>query len=173
MKRRAVVIGVCAAVTAGCTDRLHDVAASTPGDIDVRSRYINEDPLVESHRLDTRPAGTETHVLSFRSAESANGTLSSDADDARTFVSETAFVDDGGRAVLVLVQRLASPGIDVRLGSVSRIGDRALRVGVDEVGTPIDEEPTVHTLLVRLVDERGPPERITVSVEGDRVSVSV
>lgn len=173
MNRRAVVLGVATALTAGCTDRLHDVAASTPGDIDVRSRYVDDDPLVASHRLETRPAGSETHVLSFTSTARATDVLSSDARTARTFVSESGLVDDGGREVLVLVQRLASPALDLRLGSVSRIGDRALRIAVDEVGTPDADEPTVHTLLVRLGDARGTPERVTVSVEGDRVSVTV
>lgn len=173
MHRRAAALGIAAALTAGCTDRLHDLAASTPGDVDVRSRYVDEDPLVASHRLDTRPVGSETQVLSFRAVADATDVFSPDADAARTFVSEGHFVGDGGREVLVLVQRLASPAVDLRLGSVSRVGRRALRIAVDEVGTPDDGDPTVHTLLVRIADARGTPERVTVSAEGDRVSVTV
>ncbi len=172
MDRRTVVAAL-AALLGGCTDRVHDLAASTPSDIDVRSRYVPDDPLIDAAGLTGRQNDTETHVSSFRSDTDAIGVLADDAVAARTFLEGTEFVDDGGRFVLLVVQRLASPGVDLRLGSVSRVGDRALRIGADEVGTVTDGEPVVHTLLIRIADERGPPERVTVSVEDDRVSVTV
>ncbi|WP_418281872.1 hypothetical protein [Halorubrum sp. DTA98] len=173
MDRRAVVLGTLTAVTAGCTDRLHDVAASTPSNIDVRSRYVPDDPLVESESITGHPASIETHVVSFRAVDRATDALAPGSPDVREFVSGTDFVDDGGRFVLLVVQRLTSPAVDLRLGSVSRIGDRALRIAIDEVGTPRDADPVVQTVLVRLADARGPPERVTVSVESDRVSVTI
>lgn len=173
MNRRAVVVGTLSALTVGCTDRLHDVAASTPSDVDVRSRYVDGDPLIGSASITNRPTGLKTHVKSFLTAERAQGALSPDADADRTFVSETDFAGDDGRSVLVVVQRLTSPAVDLRLGSVSRIAERALRIGVDEVGTSDAADPVVQTLLVRVTDARGPPDRVTVSVEDDRVSVTV
>ncbi|GAA0517646.1 hypothetical protein SAMN04488066_11097 [Halorubrum aquaticum] len=175
MYRRAVVAGALAVATAGCTDRIHDLAASTPRDIAVRSRYVDDDPLVPERSVRTQPPELLTHALSFRSAARARGALLADAERTLSFVESTPFVDDGGEAVLVIAQRLAPPGIDVRLGSVSRIGDRALRVAADEIGhRPGDEDDlAVHTLLVRLTDGRGPPERVVVSIEGDRAGVTI
>ena len=175
MDRRAVVAGAFAVATAGCTDRLHDLAASTPRDLAVTSRYVDDDPLVAAKGVRARPSELSTHALGFRSPGRARDTILADAEGTLSFVDATPFVDDGGDAVLVILQRLAPPGLDVRLGSVSRIGDRALRVAADEVGHRPGEEddPAVHTLLVRLADERGPPERVVVSVEGDRAGVTV
>lgn len=174
MYRRAVVAGAVTLATAGCTDRVHDLAASTPRDLTVRSRYVPDDPLVENEGVQSRPPDMLTHALSFRSEEATTSVVRSDATTAQSFVEATRFVDEGGDAVLVVVQRLAAPGVDLRLGSVSRIGDRSLRIGVDEVGhRPGDDDPTVHTLFVRLTDDRGPPERVVVSVEDDRVGVTI
>lgn len=175
MYRRAVVAGTFAVATAGCTDRIHDLAASTPRDLAVGSRYVADDPLIPAESVRTGPPELLTHALSFRSAVGARGTIRPDADRTLSFVESTPFVDDEGDAVLVIAQRLAPPGLDVRLGSVSRIGDRALRVAADEIGhRPGDEDDlVVHTLLVRLADERGPPERVVVSIEGDRAGVTV
>ena len=175
MYRRGVVAGAFAVATAGCTDRLHDLAASTPRDLGVGSRYVDDDPLVPEKSVRARSSELPTHALAFRSSTAANRAILADAGRTPSFVDATPFVDDGGDAVLVILQRLAPPGLDVRLGSVSRIGDRALRITADEVGhRPGDEDdPAVHTLLVRLADERGPPERVVVSVEGDRAGVTV
>lgn len=175
MYRRAVVAGAFAVATAGCTDRLHDLAASTPRDLAVRSRYVDDDPLVSAESVRARPPELSTHAASFRSAARARNAIRADADRTLSFVDATPFVDDGGDAVLVVVQRLAPSGLDVRLGSVSRIGDHALRIAADEIGhRPGDEDDlAVHTLLVRVADERGPPERVVVSVEGDRAGVTV
>lgn len=174
MYRRAVVAGAVAVVTAGCTDRVHDLAASTPRDIAVRSRYVPEEPLVESESVRSRPPGVSTHVRSFDAREPARSAMRSGAETARSFVDATDFVRDGGDAVLVITQRLTDPGIDLRLGSVSRIGGRSIRIGVDEVGhRPGDGDPAVQTLLVRLADDRGPPRRVVVSVEDERVGVTV
>ncbi|MWV63554.1 hypothetical protein GRS48_01760 [Halorubrum sp. JWXQ-INN 858] len=173
MRRRAVVAGTLTALTAGCTDRIHDVAASTPGDVDVRSRFVDGDPLVASAGVTGRSADEETSVLSFTSADRAVADLGSGAEAARSFVADTDFADEGGRSVLLVTQRLTSPAVDLRLRAVNRTGGRSLRVGVDEVGTRNDADPAVKTLFVRVADERGPPERVTVSVENDRVAVTV
>ena len=174
MRRRAVVAGTFAVATAGCTDRVHDLAASTPRDLGVRSRYVPDDPLVDANSVRSRPHDIITHAVSFRSAAEATAAVRPDADDARSFVDETSFLDDGGSSVLVVTQRLTAPGVDLRLGSVNRIGDHSLRIGVDEVGhRPGDDDPTVQTLLVRVTDDRVPPTRIVVSVEGDRVGVTI
>lgn len=175
MYRRAVLAGAFAVATAGCTDRLHDLAASTPRDLAVGSRYVDGDPLVPAESVRAGPPELPTHAVSFRSATETRRAVRADAERTLSFVDATPFVDDGGDAVLVVVQRLAPPGLDVRLGSVSRIGDHALRVAADEIGhRPGDEDDlAVHTLLVRLADERGPPERVVVSVEGDRAGVTV
>ncbi|WP_281195912.1 hypothetical protein [Halorubrum sp. F4] len=175
MYRRAVVAGTFAVATVGCTDRLHDLAASTPRDLSVGSRYVDDDPLVPVESVRAGPPELPTHAVSFRSADRARDAIRADADRTLSFVDATSFIDDGGDAVLVVVQRLAPPGLDVRLGSVSRIGDHALRIAADEIGhRPGDEdELAVHTLLVRLADERGPPKRVVVSVEGDRTGVTV
>ncbi|SNR62903.1 hypothetical protein [Halorubrum vacuolatum] len=173
MKRRGVVIGTLAVATAGCVDRIHDVAASTPRDIDVRSRYFETDPLVESESIVSAPMDVETHARAYTGAETATDAMVDDAEAAREFVTETAFVDDGGDAVLLVAQRLAPPSVDFRLASVSRTGEHALRISASEVGTRHEEDPVAHTLFIRLADERGPPERVTVSVSGDRASVTV
>lgn len=173
MRRRAVIVGALATLTAGCTDRIHDVAATTPGDVDVTSRYVDGDPLVDDHGVEGQPEGMETYAGSFRSHDEAAAVVDADVEAASAFVDRTEFVDDGGRSILLVVQRLTTPSIDLRLGSISRIGDHALRVAVDEVGHVDDEGPVVQTLFLRLVDERGVPERVTVSVDGDRASVTV
>lgn len=173
MKRRGVVAGALAVATAGCVDRIHDVAASTPRDIDVRSRYVGTDPLIESESIVSATAGAETHARAYTAAADATAVTITEADAVHEFIAGTAFVDDGGEAVLLVVQRLAPPSLDLRLGSVSRTRTHALRIAVDEVGTRHEDDPVVHTLLLRLTDGRGPPERITVSVGGDRTSVTV
>lgn len=136
---------------------------------------MDADPLVPEESVRTQPPELLTHALSFRSAAAARRAIRPGAERTLSFVGSTPFVDDAGDAVLVIAQRLAPPGLDVRLGSVSRIGDRALRVAADEIGhRPGDEDDlVVHTLLVRLTDERGPPERVVVSIEGDRAGVTV
>jgi hypothetical protein len=176
MHRRAVVVGVCSLATAGCVDRLHDLAASTPRDLGVRSRYVDGNPLVEGRSVLDRPAEIITHAASFRSSAAAKGSLRSDAAETRAFVDSTAFVDDGGEAVLVVAQRLTAPEVELRLGAISRTGDRSLRIAVDQTGVrgEIDpDEPVVKTLLIRLADERGTPKRIVVSIDGDRAGVTV
>ncbi|MES3160533.1 MAG: hypothetical protein PPP55_03070 [Halorubrum sp.] len=174
MNRRAVVTGVFAAATAGCTDRIHDVAASTPRDLGVRSRYLPDDPLVAAESVRSRPKDMITHVVSARSEPGATAMMRPDAAEARAFAEATSFVDDGGEAVLVVAQRLTAPGVDLRLGSVSRVGTHSLRVAIDEVGhRPGDDDPTVQTLLIRLADSRGAPERVVVSVGGERAGVTI
>ncbi|WP_435073917.1 hypothetical protein [Halorubrum sp. HHNYT27] len=176
MHRRAVVVGACSLATAGCVDRLHDLAASTPRDLGVRSRYVDGNPLVDGQSVLDRPAEILTHAASFRSSAAARSALRPDATETRAFVDSTAFVDDGGDAVLVVAQRLTAPAVELRLGAISRIGDRSLRIAVDETGVrgEIDpDEPVVKTLLIRLTDERGPPNRIVVSIDGDRAGVTV
>jgi hypothetical protein len=176
MHRRAVVVGALTVATAGCVDRLHDVAASTPGDIAVRSRYVDGNPLVDGQSVLTRPAEIVTHADSFRSSAAATGAFGPDAAEARAFVDETAFVDDGGAAVLVVAQRLTAPEVALRLGAISRTGDGSLRIAVDRTGVRGDvetDDPVVKTLLIRLTDEQGPPERLVVSIDGDRAGVTV
>jgi hypothetical protein len=176
MYRRAVVAGVLSLATAGCVDRLHDLAASTPRDLRVRSRYIDGNPLSDGQSVLDRPAEIITHAASFRSIDSAKRALRPDAAEARTFVESTAFVDDGGAAVLVVAQRLTAPEVELRLGAISRTGDHSLRIAVDQTGVrgEIDpDEPVVKTLLIRLTDERGTPNRIIVSIDGDRAGVTV
>jgi len=176
MYRRAVVVGACSLATVGCVDRLHDLAASTPRDLGVRSRYVDGNPLVEGRSVLDRPAEIITHAASFRSAAAARGVLRPDAAEALAFVDSTAFVDDDGEAVLVVAQRLTAPEVELRLGAISRTGDHSLRIAVDQTGVrgEIDpDEPVVKTLLIRLTDERGPPKRIIVSIDGDRAGVTV
>lgn len=176
MHRRAVVAGVLTVATAGCVDRLHDLAASTPRDLGVRSRYVDGNPLVDGQSVRDRPAEIVTHAASFRSSAAARNALRPDAAEAGAFVDATAFVDDGGEAVLVVAQRLTAPEVELRLGAVSRTGDRSLRIAVDRVGVRGDvetDDPVVKTLLIRLTDERGPPERVVVSIDGDRAGVTV
>ena len=178
MNRRAVVAGLLSAATAGCVDRLHDIAASTPRDLRVRSRYVDGDPLVEGRSIRSRPEELPTHAASFRSARDARGAVRFDADSTLAFVEETPFVDDGGDSVLVVAQRLALPEVKLRLASISRTGDRSLRIAVDEAGTRgetdgNDDDLAVKTLLIRLADDRGPPERAVVSVDGERAGVRI
>jgi len=176
MHRRAVVVGALTAATAGCVDRLHDVAASTPSDLGVRSRSVDGNPLVDGRSVLDRPAEIVTHAASFRSSAGAKNALRPDASETRAFVDATAFVDDGGGAVLVVAQRLTAPAVALRLGGISRTGDRSLRIAVDRVGVRggVDtDDPVAKTLLIRLTDERGPPERVVVSIDGDRAGVTV
>lgn len=176
MYRRAVVVGALTAATAGCVDRLHDLAASTPRDLAVRSRYVDGNPLADGRSVLDRPAEIVTHAASFRSSAGARDALSPGAAEARAFVDATAFVDDGGEAVLVVAQRLTAHRAELRLGAISRTGDRSLRIAVDRTGVRGDvetDDPAVKTLLIRLTDERGPPARIVVSVDGDRAGVTV
>ncbi|WP_200530948.1 hypothetical protein [Halorubrum sp. LN27] len=176
MKRRAVVAGLCAVASAGCTDRLRDLAASTPRDLAVRSRYVDGDPLVEGQSVRSLPEGLLTHAASFRSKSTANAAVRPGQPETTAFVEETSFVDDGGGSVLVAAQRLTAPEVELRLGSVSRTGDRSLRVAVDVAGVRGEvetDDPVVKTLLLRLTDERGPPERVVVSIDGDRAGVTV
>ncbi|WP_128903957.1 hypothetical protein [Halorubrum amylolyticum] len=175
MKRRAVVAGLAVA-SAGCTDRLHDIAASTPRDLAVRSRYVDGNPLVDGRSVRARPAELLTHAASFRSAAAARGAVRPDTAETLRFVDRTDFVDDGGDAVLVVAQRLTAPEVQLRLGGISRTGDRDLRVAVDQAGVRGEIEtdnPVVKTLLLRLSDERGPPERVIVTIGGERAGITV
>jgi len=177
MHRRAVVVGALAVATAGCTDRIRDVAASTPRDLAVRSRYVDGDPLVDGQSIRALPPELHVHAASYRSGDAALGALRPDAAEARSFVDATAFVDDGGEAILVVAQRLTAPEVELRLGAISRIGDGALRVALDEPGPDVDveklDDPVVKTLLLRLTDQQGTPERVIVSVDGDRAGVTI
>mgnify|MGYP006926898964 CR=1 FL=1 len=176
MYRRAVIAGTLAAATAGCIDRLHDVAASTPGDLGVRSRFIDGNPMIDRKSVLDRPEGLLTHAASFQSANSAKSALKPGATDSREFVERTEFVDDGGDAILLVAQRLTAPAVTLRLGGISRTGDHSLRVAVDQTGVRGEietDDPVVKTLLLRLTDERGPPSRVTVALGGQRASVTV
>ncbi|TKX47386.1 hypothetical protein EXE41_05640 [Halorubrum sp. SD690R] len=176
MYRRAVVSGALAVATAGCVDRLHDVAASTPRDLGVRSRYVDGNPMIDARSVLARPEELPTHAASFRSAAAARGALKPDATESRAFVERTDFVDDGGDAILVIAQRLTAPEVRLRLGGISRTGDHSLRIAVDQGGVrgEIDaDEPVVKTLLLRLADERGPPERVIVAIGDERAGITV
>lgn len=176
MERRAVVVGLCAVASAGCTDRLRDVVASTPRDIAVRSRYIDGDPLVEGQSVRSMPEELVTHAASFRSQAGAAGAIRPGHSETTEFVENTEFIDDGGESVLVVAQRLTAPAVEVRLGSISRTGEHSLRIAVDLAGVRGDietDDPVVKTLLLRLTDERGPPERLIVSIDGDRAGVTI
>lgn len=176
MKRRAVVVGLLAVASAGCTDRLHDLAASTPRDLAVRSRYVDGNPLVEGQSVRSLPEELSTHAASFRSESAAAAAVLPDQPETLSFVEETSFVDDGGESVLVAAQRLTAPEVELRLGAISRTGDRSLRIAVDVTGVRGEvetDDPVVKTLLLRLTDERGPPERVVVSVDGDRAGVTI
>ncbi|WP_434521066.1 hypothetical protein [Halorubrum sp. AS12] len=176
MYRRAVVAGALSLATAGCVDRLHDVAASTPRDLGVRSRYVDGNPMVDSRSVLARPEELLTHAASFRSASAARGALKPEATESRRFVERTEFVGDGGDAILVIAQRLTVPEAKLRLGGISRTGDHSLRIAVDQGGVRGEvetEDPVVKTLLIRLTDERGPPERVIVSIGGGRAGVTV
>ncbi|MFC7323553.1 hypothetical protein ACFQMF_03035 [Halorubrum rutilum] len=176
MYRRGIVAGALALATAGCVDRLHDVAAATPADLAVRSRYVDGNPLVDGRSVLARPEGLSTHATSFRSAAAARGALKANAAASREFVGRTDFADGGGDAVLVIAQRLTAPAVRLRLGGVSRIGDRSLRIAVDRGGVRGEietDDPVVKTLLLRLSDERGPPERVIVAVGGERAGITV
>ncbi|TKX40983.1 MULTISPECIES: hypothetical protein [unclassified Halorubrum] len=176
MYRRAVVAGTFAVATAGCVDRLHDVAASTPRDLGVRSRFIDGNPLVDGQSVLDRPEELVTHAASFRSAAAARGALTPDATESREFVERTDFVDDGGDAVLVIAQRLTAPEVKLRLGGISRTGDHSLRIAVDQSGVRGEvetDDPVVKTLLLRLSDERGPPERAIVVIGDGRAGITI
>ncbi|GAB7009709.1 hypothetical protein [Halorubrum trueperi] len=176
MNRRAVVVGALSLATGGCTDRLHDLAASTPRDIGVRSRYVDGNPFVDGKSVRSLPEELLTHAASFRSRSAAVGAVRPTATATLEFVRETSFVDDGGAAIVVAAQRLTHPEFELRLGSISRTGDHSLRIAVDEAGVrgdPEIDDPVVKTLLLRLTDDRGTPERIVVSVGGDRAGVTV
>ncbi|PHQ39474.1 hypothetical protein DJ69_05910 [Halorubrum persicum] len=176
MKRRAAVAGILGVASAGCTDRLHDLAASTPRDLAVRSRYVDGNPLVEGQSVRSLPEELVTHAASFRSKSEAKAAVLPGQPETMAFVEETSFVDDGGGSVIVAAQRLTAPEVELRLGSISRTGERSLRIAVDIAGVRGEvetDDPVVKTLLLRLTDERGPPERIIVSIEGDRAGVTV
>lgn len=159
---------------AGCVDRIHDFSATTPGDVDVASRSLDGDVLTESAGIAGR---NETiHAASFTAADEATAALdteSSHYDGAAAFVDDTDFLDDGGGSVLVAAQRVTTPAIELRLGSVSRTSRESLRIAVDEIGHGGSDDEVVKTLLVRLTDHRGTVERITVSFDGDRASVTL
>jgi hypothetical protein len=174
--RRAVVAGALAVATGGCVDRLHDVAASTPRDLGVRSRYVDGNPMVDDRSVLARPEELLTHAASFRSASSARGALKPDATESRDLVERTDFVDDGGDAVLVIAQRLTAPEVRLRLGGISRTGDHSLRIAVDQTGVRGEvetDDPVVKTLLLRLTDERGPPERVIVVIGDGRAGITI
>jgi len=174
--RRGVVVGALALATAGCVDRLHDVAASTPRDLDVRSRFVDGNPVVDARSVLTRPEGLVTHAASFRSGAAAQSAFKPDAIESRAFVDNTEFVDDDGEAILIVAQRLTAPAVSLRLGGVSRTGDHSLRIAVDEGGVRSDvnaDDPVVKTLLLRVTDERGPPERVIVSIGDGRAGITV
>ena len=176
MYRRAVVAGALAVATGGCVDRLHDVAASTPRDLGVRSRYVDGNPMVDDQSVLARPEELLTHAASFRSASSARGALKPDATESRDLVERTDFVDDGGDAVLVIAQRLTAPEVELRLGGISRTGDHSLRIAVDQTGVRGEvetDDPVVKTLLLRLTDERGPPERVIVVIGDGRAGITI
>jgi hypothetical protein len=174
--RREVVSGALVVATGGCVDRLHDVAASTPRDLGVRSRYVDGNPMVDERSVLARPEELLTHAASFRSADAAYDALTPDATESREFVERTEFVDDGGDAVLVVAQRLTAEAVRLRLGGISRTGDRSLRIAVDQGGVRGEvetDDPVVKTLLIRLTDERGPPRRVIVSIGGGRAGITV
>lgn len=176
MRRRAVVVGALAAASTGCIDRLHDVAASTPRNLRVRSRYVDGNPLLDGQSVRSRPEELPTYAASFRSADEASLALRANAESSLAFVAETSFAADGGDSVLVVAQRLTAPAVELRLGSVSRTGDHSLRIAVDEAGSrgePDDDELAVKTLLLRLTDDRGPPARVVVSIGGERAGVTI
>ncbi|GAB6879646.1 hypothetical protein JCM17823_19200 [Halorubrum gandharaense] len=159
---------------AGCVDRIHDLSATTPGDVDVRSRSLNGDVLTESTGIAGRAASV--HAASFTAAEGATDALSPDSDDydaAAAFVDDTEFLDDGGGSVLVAAQRVTTPAVELRLGSVSRTSRESLRIAVDEIGHGGPDDEVVKTLLIRLTDRRGTVERVTVSFGGERASVTL
>ena len=171
-----MVAGALSVATAGCVDRLHDVAASTPRDLGVRSRYVDGNPMVDDRSVLARPEGLLTHAASYQSAASARGALNPDATESREFVDRTEFVDDGGDAILVIAQRLTAPEVELRLGGISRTGDHSLRIAVDQAGVRGEvetDDPVVKTLLLRLTDERGPPERVIVVIGDGRAGLTV
>ncbi|ACM58210.1 hypothetical protein [Halorubrum lacusprofundi] len=176
MKRRAVVAGLVAVASAGCTDRLHDLAASTPRDIAVRSRYVDGNPLVEGQSVRSLPEELLTHAASFRSKSAAKAAVLPDQPETLAFVETTSFIDDGGESILVAAQRLTAPEVELRLGSISRTGEQSLRIAVDIAGVRGEvetDDPVVKTLLLRLTDEQGMPERVVVSIESDRAGVTI
>jgi len=176
MKRRAVAAGLLAVASAGCTDRLYDLAASTPRDLAVRSRYVDGNPLVEGQSVRSLPEELRTHAASFRSKSAATSAVLPDQPETTAFVEATSFVDDGGESVLVVAQRLTADEVQLRLGGISRTGDRALRIAVDQAGVRGDvetDDPVVKTLLLRLSDERGTPERVIVAIGGQRAGVTI
>lgn len=176
MRRRAVVTGALLVASTGCVDRLHDVAASTPRDLRVRSHSVDGDPLADGRSIRSRSEELPTNAVSFRSAADARRAIRSTADSTIAFVTETAFIDDSGASVLIVAQRLTAPTVELRLGSVSRTGGRSLRIAVDEAGSRGDadaDELVVKTLLIRLTDEHEPPDRVVVSVDGERAGVTI
>lgn len=177
MYRRGVVVGALAVATAGCTDRLRDVAASTPRDLDVRSRYVDGNPLVDGQSIRALPPEIHVHAASYRSRDAALAASRPDATETRSFVDATGFVDDGGESILVVAQRLTAPEVQLRLGAISRVGDGALRVALDQSGPDVDveklDDPVVKTLLLRLTDGQGTPTRVVVSVDGERAGVTI
>jgi hypothetical protein len=132
--------------------------------------------LVDGQSVLDRPEELVTHAASFRSAAAARGALTPDATESREFVERTDFVDDGGDAVLVIAQRLTAPEVKLRLGGISRTGDHSLRIAVDQSGVRGEvetDDPVVKTLLLRLSDERGPPERAIVVIGDGRAGITI
>lgn len=177
MHRRAVVVGALTIATAGCTDRLRDVAASAPQDLGVRSNYVNGNPLVDGQSILGLPAEIHVYAASYRSRDAALRALHPDATETRSFVNKTEFIGDDGESILVVAQRLTAPEVELRLGAISRIGDNALRVALDQSGPDVNveelDEPVVKTLLLRLTDRQGTPERVIVSVDNERAGVTI
>ena len=142
----------------------------------MRSRFIDGNPLVDGQSVLDRPEELVTHAASFRSAAAARGALTPDATESREFVERTDFVDDGGDAVLVIAQRLTAAEVQLRLGGISRTGDHSLRIAVDQSGVRGEietDDPVVKTLLLRLSDERGPPERAIVVIGDGRAGITI
>ncbi|CDK40264.1 uncharacterized protein BN903_53 [Halorubrum sp. AJ67] len=76
----------------------------------------------------------------------------------------------------MIAQRLTVPEVRLRLGAISRTGDHSLRIAIDQGGVRGEvetDEPVVKTLLLRLTDERGPPERVIVTIGGERAGVTI
>ena len=76
----------------------------------------------------------------------------------------------------MIAQRLTAPEVRLRLGGISRTGDHSLRIAVDQGGVRGEvetDEPVVKTLLLRLTDERGPPERAIIVIGDGRAGITV
>lgn len=83
--------------------------------------------------------------------------------EAVSFVEATDFDE----SYLLLLQTGMQSQPDLELTAIERVdGGLHVRLAVDAPRFGVDDDFTVHSFLIRVTDDRAPPESVTVDVEG-------